>query len=174
MARLRLHVCSGAAAKAVLARSSPGLARSGLACLAALLATPGITATTRPAAAANAKNRQPVGRRCMKRLPAPLPNGAEPNAIVCPFSRVTSFPLTRRRAADSDVPLQRTPRCTSGTALQEIDQKDVTGLLGLSGPHRRTGLRCVLQTSADQATGQSFGGFPSPFTLCVAKRPPAA
>ena len=75
--------------------------------------------------------------------------------------------MTRRRAAESDGRLQRTPRYADGPALLPMGLRyrnrsgGRNGLFELSGLHRRTGLRCVLQTIADQASGQSLGGFPS-------------
>jgi hypothetical protein len=75
--------------------------------------------------------------------------------------------MTRRRAAESDGRLQRTPRYADAPALCRwdcatgIDQEDVTGLFVSSWPIDAPGLPCVLQTTADQASGQSLGGFPS-------------
>jgi hypothetical protein len=88
--------------------------------------------------------------------------------------------MTRRRAAARDVPLAadspiRRRACAIADGLRYRNRSGGrNGLFELSGLHRRTGLPCVLQTIADQASGQSSGGYPSPGSPSRAKRLPAA
>ena len=106
----------------------------------------------------------------MRRLPAPPLVGAEPNAIVCPFSRVTSSctvpddQATRRgarRPLAADSPIRRRA-CAMPMGLRYRNRSGGrNGLFVSSWPIDAPGLPCVLQTIADQASGQSSGGYPS-------------